>query len=62
MTSELNPGTAFGSGIQTHSSGQSLHLLELLQRRIHLQTFADCDSSFSADLVDLEAVGVEIRE
>ena len=62
MTSELNPATVFGSEIQTHSSGQSRHLLEVLQRRVHLQSLADRGCACSADLVVLKAAGAEARE
>ena len=62
MTSELKTATAFGSGNQTHSSGQSLHLLETLQRRVHFETFADCGCPFCADLIPFKAAGAEIRE
>ena len=62
MTSELKTATAFGSGNQTHSSGQSPHLLETLQRRILLQTFADCGCACIADLVLPKAAEAEIGE
>ena len=62
MTSELNPATALGSGIQTMSGGQSPHLQERLQRRVLLQTFADCGCPFSADFVVSKAAGAETRE
>ena len=62
MTSELKAATVFGSEIQTHSSGQSRHLLEVLQRRVHLETLADSGPAFSADPVGLKAAGAETRE
>ena len=61
MTSELNSATAFGSGIQIQSSGQSPHLPEVLQRRVLLQSFADGGCSCIADLVAFKAAGAEIR-
>ena len=62
MTSELNPATAFGSGIQITASGQSVHLLQVPQRRVLLQSFADCDCTCIADAVVLKAARAEIRE
>ena len=62
MTSELKPATAFGSGNHNQASGQSPGLLETLQRRVHLETFADCGCPFSADPVFPKAAGVDIQE
>ena len=62
MASELKVATVFGSEIQTHSSGQSRHLLEVLKRRVHLQRFADCSCAFGADVVVPKAAEAEIRE
>ena len=57
MTSELKAATVFGSGNQIQASGQSLHLLETLQRRVHLETFADCGCPCIADAVAVKAAG-----
>ena len=62
MTLELNSATAFGSGIQTKVNGQSVHLLEFLQRGIRLQSFADCGCPCIADAVAGKAAGAETRE
>ena len=62
MASELKAAAAFGSGNQTQASGQSPHLLKTLQRRVHLETFADCGCPFSADPGLPEAAGAETRE
>ena len=43
-----------------HSSGQLVDLLEVLKRRVHLETFADCGCPFSAELVVPKAAGAEI--
>ena len=61
MTSELKAATAFGSGIQTKVYGQSVHLHELLQRRVLLQSSADRGCAFIADIVAIKAVGAEAR-
>ena len=62
MTSELKAATVFGSGNQIHFSGRSPHLLEVLKRRVHLQSFNDRGYPFSADVVVVKAAGAAARE
>ena len=59
--SELKAATVFGSGIQTQASGQSLHLLETLQRRILLESLAERSRPFCADAAAVKAAGAETR-